>query len=227
MAQSNKSLGGIVDVIKFASENESLIRNLVSFFKGLFGKKPKAPSAPIKEPVPATGEQDEDFPDDSIPAPKEKGRVVTSVSLKLGRVQVSRARFPEVYTDDNPFGLVPPGPIQSGAEAMNWGSKFWLDLTARDADGKEFLREAIVANGLAFKTEHHCGEAYIIGGGAFPDGGQKDYKTNDTDEIGNGITAWLSSNGFLHQMKAHGEGEFECWGSVGGVKSNRFTIKVS
>jgi hypothetical protein len=231
LAAPKKSLGGIIDVIKFADQNEDLIRGIVSFIKGLFGKgKPKPPSEPVKEPTPVAGPQDDDFPDDVIPAPPQKGRKVTTVALHLTRAQYNRQRFPEKYTDDNPFGLYSQDylkQVEAGNEAINWGSKFWLDLTARDAEGKEFLRDAIVAGGLAFKTEHHCGDAYIIGGGVFPDGGNKDYKTNDTAEIGNGISAWLSSNGFLHQMKAHGEGAFECWGKVGGVESNHFTLKVS
>jgi hypothetical protein len=215
--QNGIDIGAILQIINALPVLVNIIKDILP--------KPK-PSVPVVTPTPAPNSPN-DFPDDTIPIPS-KPRTVVTVDCKLGRVQYSRQRFPQEYTSENPFGLAKPGPIQSGAEAMAWGSKFWLDLTARDANGKELLREDILTAGIAFKTEHHAGEAFIKGHGANADGSAKaGYETNDTDEIGNGITAWLSTNGFLHQMKAFGEGTFLCYGVVNGVKSNEFTIRVS
>lgn len=222
---------GIDDVTKaidFYNQNKGLINSIVNLFKGIFGHK-KPPAGPITEPIPAPGSPS-DFPDDHIPAPATPSRSVVTLELKLSRAQYSKERFPEEYTAQNPFGLVSQErlrAIERGEANLNWGSKFWLDLTARDANGNEYLRDAIVAKSLAFTTELHAGEAFIKGHGANTDGSLKEgYETNDTDAVGNGISAYISSNGFLHQMKAHSQGEFECWGRVAGIESNHFVIKV-
>ena len=89
------------------------------------------------------------------------------------------------------------------------------------------MRDKVLAADLQFQTEHHCGDAFIIGHGGTGSEPNAGYETNDTNEIGNGDTAWRSSLGFLHQMKAHGQGQFKCFGKVAGVESNGFTIKVS
>lgn len=228
---------GILDAIP-DSVKQQLISESIKALVGLFGellaraRKPRPPVVVIDKPTPVSpGIGGDDFPDDHIPTPTAEERDVATVELKLARVQYNRQRFPEQYTEANPQGLYSPDAvkaIQDGSGTMNFTSKFWLDLTARDQHGKEFLRDAVLAYGLAFETEHHCGGAYIQGHGQAADGGPKPgYGTSDTDAIGNGITAWLSSLGFLHQMKAHGEGSFECWGKVNGVESNHFTIRVS
>ena len=219
MANETKSgfdLGAILALIQQLSQLFNSVKEILP--------KPK-PTVPVTVPTPAPISPP-DFPDDTIPTPSVV-RTVKTVTCKLSRVQLSRQRFPEAYTAENPFGLVPPGPIQDG-NAMNWGSKFWLDLTARDENGKEFLREDILTAHIAYKTEHHAGAAFIKGHGANADGSlAPGYETNDTDEIGNGISAYISSNGFLHQMKAFGEGTFECYGVVNGVESNHFNLRVS
>jgi len=190
---------------------------------GLFKKKP---TVPVVVPTPAGG--DEDFPDDTIPDPAP-GRTVKTVRLKLARAQYNKQRFPDEYKDGKDGLYDNLKEIQEGRANLAYASKFWLDLTAYDADGKEFLRPAVLTHGLAYKTEHHAGDAYIKGFG--PDvknaDGSPKAEVVHTDEIGNGISAWNSSFGFLHQMKAHQEGEYLCSGSVDGVESNTFTIKVS
>jgi hypothetical protein len=225
------SLGGVLDnpAIRDVLVKQG-VEALIAWILGQFNKKPKVPAIPVTEPTPSPVQPDTDFPDDVIPAP-EPTRKVTTVRLKLSRAQYNRQRFPEKYTPDNPMGLYSQDElraIEAGTGTLNYGSKFWLDLTAYDAAGKEFLRDAVLSHGLAFKTEHRCGGAYIVGKGAQANGEPKPgYQTNDTDEVGNGITAWLSSLGFLHQMKAHGEGEFACSGKVDGVAANEFTIRSS
>lgn len=201
-----------------------LLKPIIDAVKDILPKK--KPTAPVTTPTPVEIPDDSDFPDDIIPVPVPKGRKVATVTCKLSRIQLSRQRFPESYNSDNPFGLMKPGPVQAG-DNMPWASKFWLDLTARDKDGKEFLREDILAAGIEFKTEHHAGDTFIKGHGGTGDNlANPGYETNDTEQIGNGITAWLSSNGFLHQMKAFGTGSFDCYGVVDGVESNHFTLNV-
>lgn len=219
--KSGFSAGDIVGAILEA--NPGLLQKLLGMLLGLFNRAPKKPVDPPTEPV--GGDSGDDFPDDTIPAPKELP-IVAKVRLKLSRVQLSKQRFPDAYTAQNPFGLMNAKEIEEG-DAMPYGSKFWLDLTAYDSKGKEILRDRVLANGLAYQTEHHCGDAFIIGHGGSSQNPTAGYETNDTNEIGNGITAWISSEGFLHQMKAHGEGTFECWGKVNGIESNHFTLKVS
>ena len=200
-----------------------LLGSVPGLIAGLFNKKPKAP---VTSPTPAPVPQDEEFPDDHIPTPPITAeRIVTTVRLKLARAQYSKQRFPQEYTEANPFGLVSNEElraVEEGRSALNYASKFWLDLTAYDQHGKEFLRDAVLALGLEFKTEFHVGDASIKGNGDI-----NKVETVDSDLVGNGITAYNSSLGFLHQMKAHGEGESECSGSVNGVSSNTFTLKVS
>lgn len=206
----------------------SLIGNLLSDLPGLIAGlfKRQKPTKPVVQPLPNPVPQEPDFPDDIIPTPQPNGRKVTKVRLKLARAQYNRQRFPEQYNDANPMGLYSNEDlraIESGTQALNYGSKFWLDLTPYDQNGKEFLRDAVLAYNLDFKTEIRCGEAYIIGNGS-----EDRVDAHDSNEIGNGITAFNSSLGFLHQMKAHGEGEFRCSGSVDGVDADQsFTIRVS
>jgi hypothetical protein len=149
---------------------------------------------------------------------------MVSRGVESGRVKPSRARFPR-STTDNPFGLVKPARRSREGGVPYAPSSGWTSLRT-DQDGKEF-KDAILANKMEFKTvitaaRHSSGHRGT--GDQQPNDG---YQTNDTDEIGNGITAWISTNGFLHQMKAHGEGTFECWGAVAGVRSNSFKIRVS
>lgn len=200
-----------------------LLSDLPELVVGLF--KNKKPTKPVATPLPNPVPQEPEFPDDIIPSPTPNGRKVTNVRLKLARAQYNRQRHPEQYNEANPMGLYSNEDlrkIESGEQALNFASKFWLDLTPYDQNGKEFLRDAVLAYNLDFKTELRCGDAYIKGNGS-----EDKVEAVDSNEIGNGITAFNSSLGFLHQMKAHGEGEFRCSGSVDGVDANTFTIRVS
>jgi hypothetical protein len=231
-------IGDIVAIGKTINDNRAALAGIVallrSLFGGLFGHKAKpAPTVPVTVPTP-TEDGDPKFPDDTIPTPAPPTRTVVNVVLRLARVQYSKARFPDMYTDDNPMGLMDDATrkdIEGGNEAMPWGSKFWLDLTAYDADNQEFTRDRVLAHGLSFRTEHHCGEAHIIGHGADAAGDPiAGYETVSTDQIGNGDAAWRSSLGFLHQLKSHVDANgsaFLCKGAVGGVSSNAFTIRIN
>jgi len=233
LASAGNNQKNIVGTIINAADQAGLLDKLLSLVIGWFTRAPKPvpPQKPVDKPTPAGGT--DDFPDDHIPRPSA-GRKVAKATLHLVRSQYSRQRFPEEYNDNNPFGLVPQGElkqIEQGNGALNWENKFWLDLTAYDEQGREFVRADVMSLGLAYKTEIRCGDAFIIGHGAAANGEPiAGYETNDTDEIGNGITAWLTSKGFLHQMQcfASADGQsFHCFGSVNGVRSNEFDIKVS
>ncbi len=220
----------IGDAVKALSDPKTrdILGGVYGFLRSLFGgggKLVQPPTTPITKPVP-TGFPDDDF----IPAPPNtEDREVVRVECKISRVQLQKARFPDAY-ENGKDGLVEGEAlrdINSGQTPMNYGSKFWVDLTAYDRAGKELYRDAVIALSLQYRTEHHAGDAYIVGNGGQPGAPKPGYKTNDTDLVGNGITAWTSSMGFLHQFKSHAEGNFEVWGSVDGVESNRLNIRVS
>jgi hypothetical protein len=236
-------IGGLLgQVLNQPGVRESLVQEAIKAIGGLLGRlfnrspKPTPPPAPVKAPTPASVQPDPNFPDDHIPRPNSDAapRKVARVKIKLERVQYSRERFPKLYTEDNPFGLADPGPIANGSTAMNWGSKFWVDLTAFDAEGKEFLRPDVLAYNLAFNTEIRVGDTSIKGLGAASPGGsdpKAGYETKDTAAVGQGITAWLSSLGFMQQFQAFGAADgksFQVSGSVDGVEAeNPFTVRVS
>lgn len=211
--------------------NQAIIEQLIKLFGPAILKlimdqvnKPK-PIATPGNPVPKPEQSDDNFPDDSIPAPLAP---IARVVAKLGRAAYSKQRFPEEFTHENPFGLIRNlNEIEAGAANIPYGSKAWIDLTPYDKNGKEILRDAFIGAGLSYKTEHHVGDASIKGDGALPDGTPKPYETVDTENVGNGISAWESSVGCLHQVKLHTEGSRECYGKLDGVESNHFTIKVS
>ncbi len=202
---------------------------LMGLISKLLNKKPKPvdPVPPVvTKPVPNPNQVDPDLIDDVIPspAPTEK-RTVKEVKLTLAGGQLNKQRFPDAPNG----GLIPMAElhqIQAGKMAINYASKIWLDLTAYDQHGKEFLPGDVIAFDMCYATEHHCGDAFIKGNGGSPQNPAQ-YEAEDTSEVGNGISSWIATLGFKHQMKVHGEGSFECWGSVKGIKSNSFTIKVS
>lgn len=204
--------------------NPELLGKIASAIGSLFKHAPApVPAAPVTVPTPIPGRDSGAFPDDYIPAPS-KERKIARVTIKLARIQLNGQRFPDA--PDN--GLVPVTPEhETGAEAIPYASKIWFDLTAYDEAGKEFLRDAVIAANLCYQTEHFVGDAHAKGlGGSFgsPNPG---YLLDETNSIGLGSTAWISSGGFLLQTKAHEEGTYEAHGFVGGVQSNSITFKVS
>lgn len=216
---------------------EAILSKLTAIVVALLSRpaKPVPPQAPVVQPNPPrpSGGGTDQFPDDTIPRPPV-ARTVATVHLGIARAQYSRERFPEKYTEDNPFGLYTDAECRAferGENAINWGSKVWLDATAKDVDGHEFLRPDVMALGLAFNTEHHLGDCFIRGRGADENGQPKPgYVTEDTNAVGQGISAWLNSKGFMQQFQfftsADG-GAFAAFALVNGVKSNEFTIRVS
>lgn len=205
---------------------EQLVGGLLNFILGLFRKKPKPVPSPGDVPVPNPNNTG-DFDDDVIPPPVPVAkRKIKEVRIVTSRLQWARSLNPEKYTEENKQGLYPnPRSYEGGTNAVNIGSKGWFDLTAFDEQGNEFKPEAVALYGLAYKTEHHVGDAFIKGNGGSIGNPNPGYETQD-GQVGNGITAWKSSNGFLHQVKFHGEGTWEVWGSVDGVVSNKFIIRV-
>ena len=242
MADKNSNVLGDVlgDLIKAQLSNPDFQKTILSALTAalggllgkLFGKKDVPVVRPGDTPVLSPKQADSDFPDDVIGAPKNTAsRLVTQVKLGISRVQLSKERFPERVRADGTgyvYNSSEMDQVRKGA-AIPFASKVWLDLTAYDQFGKEFLKDAVLANDLAFKTAHRSAEGAFIEGLGADDNGKPlpGYKTNDTDAIGNGISAWLASLGFLHQIKVHGEGTFTFSGEVGGVASNNVTLNVS
>lgn len=225
---------GIVDAVAGNPKIQSAILGLVvdalMMLVRRFTNRPALPPAGVvTKPRPSAADQDPAFPDDVIPYTGAKP-TVSKVRLKLARVQLNRKRFPDAYTKENPFGLLPSEEVrkaEAGKQAIPYDSKVWLDLTAYDADGEELQRDRVIAAGLAYHTAHRVGEASIVGGGANADGQPYEPTMRDTEQVSNGWTAWETSLGFLHQIKVREEGSYRCSGSVGGVESNTFTIRVS
>lgn len=208
---------------------KKILGSLLGLVAGLVAKPaaPK-PTKPVTEPTPSTAPQDEEFPDDIIPAPAGEVKV-KSVRLKLSRVQLSKQRFPEEYTANNPFGLDErKAEIEAGKANMNYGSKAWYDITAFDEKGHEILRDRVLAAGLAYKTRFVFNDnGFYQGNGAVEDGQPVEPTHADPAGMTYGWEAWRSSLGFLLQTKHHAEGEYTVRAEVGGVKSNVLTIKVS
>lgn len=229
-----KAKGGMVDEVVNVAIQAGLLDKLLSLLTGLLHKKPKVtpPTAPIDKPVPR-GDGDDHFPDDFIPV-KKGDRVPTKLHYGIAKAEYSRERFPEQFTPEKGNGLIDQSflrRVEKGLEAIPWGSKVWLDGTLFDQYGREFLPDAVIAYGLAYATEHHFGSAFIVGLGADANGQPKGgYTVNDTEEIGQGISAWLYTKGFMQQFKAQpaADGQqFEVYFRAGGVSSEVFTIKVS
>lgn len=214
---------GILEKLLEALPVQALADKLLDL---IFKKEKKQPPTDIVT-KPVGGDPADDFPDDFIPSVGTGGRRVVKVVLKLNRVQLNKKRFPEAYQNGQNGLLDNPRQYEDGP-AISYASKIWLDLTATDESGREWLREDIINARIAFKTEHHCGGSFIKGRGMDVNGDPlPGYETNEANGVGNGITAWLSSKGFLHQMKVNQEGVFECYGVVDGVESNHFTLTVS
>lgn len=210
--------------------NPQVLGALVAAVAGLWAKftGPKAPPVvvlPGQPPVPNPNGSDPNFPDDVIPPPASTGsRKVSKIKYALTRVQLNAQRFPKqagyLYTEEELQG------VRNG-KAIPYASKVWFDITLYDQNGLEFLRDAVIANGLEYKNEHHAGDSFIIGDGVTTPGGDpKPYQTGG-EEFGRGISAWLSSRGFLHQMKASNQGSFDCYAKGGGLESAHFKLNVS
>ena len=208
-----------------------LLPVLLVFLQKKTSKPAATPSVPTPTPKP---QQPDGFIDDHIPdpvpapapAPAAAGRRVASVRLAIAKAQLQKDRHQDAYTDENPFGLFRDlAGLEAGTATLPWGSKFWLDATPYDQDGKEIKREDFIAMGLAFKTEIHAGDVHIIGKGAGADGQPlPGYETVSNDRIGMGISAWLATDGCQQQFKAFPASDNSDTGPlsavIAGVKSN-------
>jgi hypothetical protein len=161
------------------------------------------------------------------------------VVARLQKAQYNRGLFPEMYTkEQNPegwqLGLYKQSDlrlIEQGKATMSRSSKFWHDLTLRDASGKEMHKEDLVRLGVAFRTEHHAysggGHTRVIGVGGDGAVAKPGYEMTDEGFIGSGQQAWNDSVGMNLQFKAFGEGEVRLTGSVAGIEANELKFTVS
>lgn len=234
-----------VDVDKISKfvallEKQKPVLNLIFEFLNRGKKTPPVAPSPMTPTKPETPAPD----DDKIKPPSTRVNVkVASVRAKVIKVQLSRQRFPDAYDPSkggNQFGTMENlGEINSGAAAIPYDSKFWLDLTPSDENNLQIRSDvALKELKLAFKTAHHAedssgGHTWIEGVGGEPgfDGNNgvpiTPYKGGDSGWVGQGVSAWLYTSGFVQQFQAFGEGSVKLYGFVDGVKSNEITIRVS
>lgn len=184
----------------------------------------------IKQVITEAFDRDDEPDPQPVPDVDEPRREVRSVVLRLMRAQYNKELFPKMYTQNNPQGLYKNAllpEIQRGLRRLNRESNVWLDLTARDQNGVEFLRDAVDAFGLAFRTRHNVADGFIEGGGVKEDGTPDEWVKVNPDGANLSEHVWIDSRGFTLRAHLSREGDYVCSGEVAGVKSNTFTLKVS
>jgi len=158
---------------------------------------------PSDDPVELPPRDEEKKP--SLTAPVHK------VELRILRAQYNGKLFPKMYTKDNPFGLYSQSELKkcaSGEQAFNRESKLWLDLSPFVKVNKKdykLTRDEVLKRGMAYLTQHTCitageGETFIHGTGVDVEG-QPKYTAEAKGAVGNGISAWVASLGYVHQVK--------------------------
>lgn len=177
------------------------------------------------------------------PTKVEKANLLPPVSGKIEVVwmQLSRERFPEAYTTDNPFGFVPDGEkheILAGTNALAFGSKVRFDTTWRDQNGDEIDRNEAKLLGLADKTRWvvknvETGESsYLQGlGERFTNlKGKEEVKVEEGGNTGagQGITNYSDTQGFGQVIQFFREGTFSIHMELpNGMSTAEVVIKVS
>ncbi len=172
---------------------------------------------------------------------------IHKVELKILRAQYNGKLFPGMYTKDNPFGLYSQFELKecaSGKQAFNRESKLWLDLSPFvKVGGKDYKlsRDEVIKRGMQYLTKHICitsgeGATFIHGTGVSKDG-QPLYTAEAHGAVGNGISAWIASLGYVHQVKVDEAKEIFLKGAVWDtqvpentsqmVESNTLKIRVS
>lgn len=199
-----------------------LVANMI---KNALTKKAEPKEAPlVPGPAPTPG-----IPG-PIPAPSASTPVGDEAPRKVARVGlvVQKAVFPDetLYEGDRaPMKLVNAG------ENFNFGSSLWLDLTAYDENGDEWMGHSLVAADLDYRTRHEVYKdgvriAFIQGQGGEP-GNPADWTQQNSEEVSFAQRAWKDSIGFNARTRFHKEGTYVVVGYVNGVESNRLTIRVS
>lgn len=177
------------------------------------------------------------------PTKTEKPNVLPPVSSRIDVVwmQLSRERFPEAYTTDNPFGFVPDGEkrnILAGNGALNFGSKVRFDTTWKDQNGDEIDRNEVRTLGLADKTRWVVRNV-DTGDVSFLQGlGERFVNLKGKEEVkveeggntgaGQGITNYSDTQGFGQVIQFFKEGTFAVHMELPtGQQTSEVIIKVS
>ena len=194
--------------------------------------KPSLPPAPTPIDPPDDG--------DVIPNPVTPKKAVVSGRLGVVWMQLSRARFPEFYTPQNQYGLLPRGQVEailSGESALSFESAVRFDSTFFDADGKEILPEDVHRLGLAWRSrwtvKNGDEESFLEGQGSTyvnAKGKQEAFvKEEGAGEtgVGQGTRNYTDTLGFGQRMDFYKEGEFEIFLEIAGVRTNSLKFKVS
>lgn len=198
---------------------KDIIEAVLGIITGLFRKKPKPPVV-VPEYVSGPGPKPITAPPENTP-PGQPGREIARVKL-----EVQKAEYPRdpgnMYED--PMGIVRRG------DNFNFGSVLWLNLTAYDDEGEEWRGDAIIEADLEYRTKHvitrNGAVSYIEGRGG-DEGKPNEWKQQEDAGATFGSRAWLDSVGFNVRTVFRKEGEYDVVGYVGGIESNRLTIKVS
>lgn len=235
------SLGG--DIIRGVAGSPQFQTAIVGGLVGLLemllgrlfgqGKHVTVPAAD-REPV-------EDLPDDKIvppgkPTPSAPGpRDLGYTSLKLGvmKAQYNRELFPDMYTEDNKFGLYRPA-LQ---EVYNRWSKVWFDATpfkgAHAVQTDEGNKDGILWTPV-FHLFYNKAETIVRADpGVRQDtanGSNRPIQVVEGDSIGVGFSAWDFAHGFLCQIQVgDNEGDYEAYVEIPqlGLQSDRVSFKVS
>lgn len=224
---------------------------LIGLIGGLFRGNGGASVSKVipPKPLPGTGIVVPRLPgDDNILIPPSEvppvslKDVIGSVRMKIHMIQLSRELHPDSYTEENPQGLILGDLTEygNGHSAIPRLSKVWLDLSAFDKAGRELGGDELKQHQLEYRAQHVIEDTAVqgqtselMGKGLNRDRNHPEYgrplpwTQHEEAGWGFGVTAWLNSLGMNAQTKCYRESTFKAWGSVGPVKSNELTIRVS
>jgi hypothetical protein len=212
-----------------------LLDILAHALSGLFSKKPKPPVTVIDPGQPSQPGTPGPIvkPPASSPEPGEVKRIVSFVTAR-----VQMAEKPDMTTPERRHD---PGNLYSDVQGMlarkenfNWNSTLWLNATAYDQDGNEWMGHSIIAAGLEYKTRHEVYKdgqlvAFIEGKGGTGDQEPNDgYQVMDSDDIDQIRTRpWIDSAGFNVAMRFHGQGVYTWRVYVDGKLASGSEIHIS
>lgn len=219
-----------------------LLALILQLLSGLTQRPPSTPPVlppPPKNPTPDP--DDDDKAPNPIP-PKEGTLPPASGKLEVVWMQLSKDRFPEQYTPQNPFGLLSHQQVRDileGRSALNYESAVRFDCTFRDRTGNEIVPDEVRELNLAWRSKWvvrnvDTGEtSYLVGQGTTytNNKGKQEAKVQEDGAqqtgVGQGTRNYTDTLGFGQRMDFYREGRFEIYMEVGGVRTNSLTFTVS
>jgi len=151
-----------------------------------------------------------ELPDRKKPKPSLSAEL-EKVELGIIRAQYNARLFPKEYTEKNPFGLYGAEELKAAAahkEPFARESKLWLNLAVLVKVGgksRPLSADEIRKRGMAYKTTFLCttaGEgATLMAGTGVDEAGQPLWNSEENGAVGNGLTAYIGSQGYAHMVK--------------------------